>query len=295
METKTELTANSIWRFLHLRGYVDDKHTLTSWGKVLDVALSSLPPSSNLEESVLLSVDLLRFGLLNSQAMFPTYTGGLENGSGEFRVSASVALTLANEMISETDKANAVLLSRLACLLRLRHKAEGFTGPLFRQLLGYTSIITAVQSSLRDLLEMSLATLLLNGDADREAIDLTDLGLEYVLTCMTPQFLTDSTSSLPLLLPIDCSLGIAMRFYLDGLAESHPSDPTGAEAKENVKAKGTNLWIPNALDFAGDLERAFGLWDALCAGLKVAGEEGLSTGKSKEEWEAVDDWVQGRR
>jgi len=64
--------------------------------------------------------------------------------------------------------------------VKLRHQSIGFTGPLSRHLLGYTSVTTAVQNSLRDLFDMSLATLLLNGDADRDSIDLTDLGLEYV-------------------------------------------------------------------------------------------------------------------
>jgi len=86
-----------------------------------------------------------------------------------------------------------------------------------------------------------------------------------------------------------------MKHYLDELPNAHPSDPTSAEAKENVKKKGPKEWFPYALDFAGDLERAFKLWDALFAGLKIAEKQGLSTGKSKEEWEGVNEWVQGRR
>jgi len=38
-------------------------------------------------------------------------------------------------------------------------------------------MITAVRNSLRDLAEVSLVTILLNGEADRD-VDLTELGLE---------------------------------------------------------------------------------------------------------------------
>jgi len=86
-----------------------------------------------------------------------------------------------------------------------------------------------------------------------------------------------------------------MKHYLDELPNSHPTDPTSAEAREDVKRKGPKEWFPYALDFAGDLERAFTLWDALYMGLKVACEEGLSTGRSAGEWAAIDAWVQARR
>lgn len=86
-----------------------------------------------------------------------------------------------------------------------------------------------------------------------------------------------------------------MKHYLDELANAHPSDPTSAEAREDVKKKGPKEWFPYALDFVGDLERVFGLWDALFAALKIATQEGLATGKTGEEWVEVDVWVQGRR
>jgi len=84
LKTKAELALNSIWRSLHLRDYIDETHNLTSWGKVLNAAFSSLPPKSDLEEAIFLAIELLRFGLLNSQAMFPTYSGGPMHGSGLF-------------------------------------------------------------------------------------------------------------------------------------------------------------------------------------------------------------------
>lgn len=43
-------------------------------------------------------------------------------------------------------------------------------------------MISTVRSSLRDLLEVCLTTLLLNGDAEREREDFTELGIKYVVT-----------------------------------------------------------------------------------------------------------------
>ena len=77
----------------------------------------------------------------------------------------------------DIDKRNSLLVSRVASFGALQHGSIGFTGPLSRHLLGYNSMITAVRYSLRDLAEVSLVTILLNGEADRD-VDLTELGLE---------------------------------------------------------------------------------------------------------------------
>jgi hypothetical protein len=73
-------------------------------------------------------------------------------------------------------------VARVACLAKLRHKPIGFTGPLSRGLLTFHSSISAVRESLRDLVEMVLANLLLNGDAARDRKDWYDLGLRQVFS-----------------------------------------------------------------------------------------------------------------
>lgn len=69
-------------------------------------------------------------------------------------------------------------MSRVACLGKLKHSPIGYTGPLNRHLLAFTSAVATVRSALRDLMEMSIATLFLNADAERERDDLSELGLE---------------------------------------------------------------------------------------------------------------------
>jgi hypothetical protein len=145
---KDEILFNSIWRMLRLRGYVDAKHQLTLWGKVLLTILSKIP-SYEFEEPAIVAVELARLGLLNADDMFPGYSGAPHKGT-------------------ETDRRNALLVSRIASLGKLKHRDIGYTGPLSRHLLGYNSMATAVRNSLRDLAEVCLTTLLLNGDADRD-------------------------------------------------------------------------------------------------------------------------------
>lgn len=73
-----------------------------------------------------------------------------------------------------------MLISRTASLGKLRHKPQGYTGPLSRHLLSYYSVISSLHSTLRDLLEMSLVTMFLGGHIDRERDDWMELSLGYV-------------------------------------------------------------------------------------------------------------------
>jgi hypothetical protein len=75
----------------------------------------------------------------------------------------------------EEDKSNNLLVSRVACFGKLRHKPIGYSGPLSRQLLSFRSLVYIVRCTLRDLIEVVLAGLLLSGEADRDRSDWTDL------------------------------------------------------------------------------------------------------------------------
>ncbi|KAI9831325.1 MAG: hypothetical protein M1819_005099 [Sarea resinae] len=253
LKSEDEVLSNTLFRFLQLRGYVDAKHNLTSWGKALRAALAALNPADHLEEAVFVAIELLRLDILNANEMFPSYSGAPMRGS-------------------ETDKRNCLLISRLACLGKLRHKSIGFAGPLSRHLLAYHTIVSAVRNSLRDLLDISLVTLLLNGDADRDRDDWIDLGLD-----------------LPFVEDTDCGLGIAVKSYLDELMAQ--PDPTSPATRDTVKAKGPNEWFWHVVDFTGDLEIAFRLWDAVFKGVQAAG----SDVKDSTMWADADAWLAQRR
>ena len=82
LSTPAEIISNVYWRFLQLRGYVDSKHELTAWGKCLLQALSVVNTGSPLEENVLLSIELLRLGILGPSNWFSRQSGGPIRGSG---------------------------------------------------------------------------------------------------------------------------------------------------------------------------------------------------------------------
>ena len=79
----------------------------------------------------------------------------------------------------DIDKRNCMLVSRVACLGRLIHQPRGYSGPLSRHLLAYHSMVSAVQASMRDMLEMCLVTMFLEGGVNREREDWMEIALTY--------------------------------------------------------------------------------------------------------------------
>lgn len=77
-----DILSNVMWRFLQLRGYIDDKHELTAWGKCLDQALSVVDPSNDLEDAVFIAIEMMRMDLLNTTNWFSHVSGGPMRGSG---------------------------------------------------------------------------------------------------------------------------------------------------------------------------------------------------------------------
>ena len=95
--------------------------------------------------------------------------------------------------MTDVDKRNCMLISRVASLARLHHQARGYRGPLSRHMLAYHSVVSTLHSSLRDSLEVSLATMFLKGHVDRDRNDWMDLALRYDVTpnllylCVVPR------------------------------------------------------------------------------------------------------------
>lgn len=81
---------------------------------------------------------------------------------------------------------------------------------------------------------------------------------------------TKHPHSLPFLVDNDCALGLAVNAYLDEIA-SHPNPPS-PETKKNVKVRGAQELFIYSKDYAGDIDRAFYLWDAVYKGIQVAGD-----------------------
>lgn len=84
LKHRDEILANAVWRLLQLRGYLNEQHQLTEWGKVLEAVWSASGTRRDEEEAALIAVELMRFELINPDTMFLGYGGAPGNGSGEY-------------------------------------------------------------------------------------------------------------------------------------------------------------------------------------------------------------------
>ncbi|MCJ1317213.1 hypothetical protein MMC15_002536 [Xylographa vitiligo] len=253
LRTTREVVTNVIWRFLHLRQYVDGDHNLTAWGTFLVQTLEKLGSSSSREqtEAAFLAIELLRLGILNPSTVSPSYSG-------------------ASSYTIDVDRRNSMIVSWVASLGKIRHHAIGYSGPLNRQLLAFQSIVSEVRISLRDLVEMSLVSLFLEGDADRDRKDWMDISL-----------------SLPFYEDTSCAVGILFKSYLDELSKM--DEPTSEATRAEVKDKAQS-WLKHG-DFRGSFDDSLRLWDAVYENVKSFDE---LTG-AKPLWDEVDQWLALRR
>ncbi|TAQ84877.1 hypothetical protein B7494_g6798 [Chlorociboria aeruginascens] len=256
-----EILSNALWRLLHLRGYVNNKHELTSWGKALAVTLKALGPSiktyndvNHMEEAAFLAYELIRFDNLNSRNRHTELIGGPLRGTDE-------------------DKSNCLLIGRTACLLKLRHQNIGYTGPLSKNFLSFYSIVKAVKETDRDLLQAIVTSMFLNNQADRHGNAFEEI-----------------SQSLPLGSDINIALGIAVKTYLDDFCKL---DSTPA-AREIEKQQYAEKLLPHSVNFAQDLDQSFKFFDALWEGIKTLGENEMSNA-DKKNWESAKAFLDRRR
>lgn len=159
LESGDIIVSLTIWRLLQLRGYVNDAHTLTDWGNALATSMTALEPTvkknpevPHLYEAVLVAFELLQFGLLNARNKHDELRGLPLNGT-------------------EEDQASLLLISRCSTLLKLRHEANGYTGPLSKNLLSFRSLVSEVRSAEGDLTEALIASMFMYAQAKRDRDD----------------------------------------------------------------------------------------------------------------------------
>lgn len=258
IESADLITSLTIWRFLHIRGYVGDDHQLTTWGEALAASLDALAPTikenpdDGLADSVLLAFELLRYELLNTRNQHPELNGLPMNGS-------------------EEDKASLLLISRCAILLKLHHEANGYTGPLSKNFLHYRTLSSSIREANRDLIEGIVTSMLLYAESQKERED-------YLVI----------SQRLPFLLDNDVGLGIAVKTYLDDV---HPSEP--ADLRQKKLDEFPSKYVPFATNFFKDLQVSFAFFDALHAGIKTLGDSQASIDQNS--WTRAAEYLQARR
>lgn len=166
-----------------------------------------------------MAFELLRLDILNTKNLFPTppFSGAPLRGT-------------------DIDKANTLLISRIASLGLFHHETIGYTGPLSRHLLAYHQMTAAVRSILRDLVEMHACHMLMSGAVARD---------------VPPAQLTDLGAGLPFVKEPDLGLALVVKSYLDELSN------------DAARRSDITKWFNHAVDVQEDLSKAWKLWAAV--------------------------------
>lgn len=256
LTTLDEVLSNAYWRFLHIRGFINDKHELTTWGLMLEATLATMENGSQKEEQALLLVEMLRYGLFNTDDATGTAVPSTDP-QAEY-------------------KRHTNLLSKIACVGRLKHEPVGYVGALDRPLLTLAWQITALRQSLRDLLETCLVTMFLDGDVSRDRDDWIKLAQQ-----------------LPLSSDNGAGLGLCVKIYLEALAEHATSPESMPSAKEKIKNQSEFNYFSKLQDKSlhSSLSSAWELFDAVHAAAKVGGKEV----KELAVLDHVAQWIESRR
>lgn len=248
----------AIWRFLHLRGYVNDEHKLTKWGNALATTLLALkdaseahPDTPALDEAALLAFELVRLEALH----------------GKLAADA----TSAPRKGSEEDKESLALISRCASLLKLRHLVSGYTGPLNKTLLNFRSMSTAVREADRDLLEAIIASMFLYGQCQRERDDYLEIG-----------------QKIPFLQEPDIGMGIAIWTFLDEDDASHSK-----EERAKRLADFPPNFLPHAEALTEDVQICMEFFNALNQGLQTLDNKELPAA-TKKVWATAQTYLDAR-
>lgn len=245
LEKKDELVANSLWRFLELRGFLNAEHTHTAYGRALYTALQQTRVNDRLQEPLYLALELIRAGVLHARLYSETeYSGGPSFGT-------------------PAEQQNMLLVMRALSLLPMAFKAQAWDAPLSREMLVFNSFIKSLTRSLRSLVEMVTLSLLLRTEARQQRDDYVDLSL-----------------SLPFQSDTNTGMGILFKCYTDALYTLHNGLVSMDEAAlpDVVEAKNTIVEMlidtfENVRDVAMELRRAARFWTALVAAVDVLASE----------------------
>ncbi|PFH58512.1 hypothetical protein XA68_13576 [Ophiocordyceps unilateralis] len=242
------VTSVAIWRFLHLRGYVDDQHRLTKWGNGLATTLLALkeanenrPEMPGVDEAALLAFELIRFDVLSGRHG-EDLPGMPRKGTDE-------------------DKSSLVLISRCATLLKLKHQVYGYTGPLNKSLLAFRSLSSAAREAARDLVEAIVASMFMYGQCKRERDDYLDI-----------------SQRLPFLQEPDIGLGVAVRTFFD---EDEVGD--SKEVRAAKLAEFPKTFVPFAEALADDFRLCADFVGAINQGVQTLDSKELAAA-DKEAW-----------
>ncbi|OAA67029.1 xpg i-region protein [Niveomyces insectorum RCEF 264] len=261
IESADTIVSLAVWKLLVLRGYATEKtFELTVWGEALAKTFAALEPVARRHPDgpALNAAALLAFELLRL---------GLLNSRNQH---AELQGFPANG--TDDDKNCVVLISRVAALLQLRQNTTGYTGPLSKNVLAFHSLAKTVGEANRALIEAVLAHTFMNGQAKRQRSDLWEIG-----------------HRLPFIDYSDAALGIAVKTFLDENALC-----TTPEARAALKAEFPQRFVPHATHLFEDFDAAFGLVEAVYAGIETLSTSDLKA-EDRVDWDKAKNYLERRK
>lgn len=260
---KDELVANSLWRFLELRGFLSEQHTHTAYGRALHTALRQVKVNDRVQEPLYLALELLRAGVLHGDVYSHTaHSGGPSFGGVE-------------------EMQHMLLVMRALSLVPMTFQARAWDAPLSRELLVFNSFVRSLSRSLRSLVEMVTLTLLLRSESRQPRDDYLDLSLSLL-------FQSDANTG----------LGIVVKCYLDALYTLHGGAIRAEEAKnaDVQESKDTVVEMlvetfENVRDISFELRRGFRFWAALMDAVHILAEQQVLPAPIAHQFRAADAWL----
>ncbi|KAI0244780.1 hypothetical protein L0F63_002803 [Massospora cicadina] len=251
--SETILTT-ALVRFLELRGLLNLPTSPYGLGLYRTVADLTVMPNDEME-GLIVAVELIRLGVLTNAPFTPEYADPY----------------LAH--IPEASRPHARLFSRVMCLIPMTFGRAPWSGPVDRNLLCFQSCVRIVTRTLRHMVEMVAAGILLAGECSKPRSDLFDLAVR-----------------LPFKQEPNTALAILAKLYLDRVAQHPPTPPAHwFEAGQLPRT------FPCCSDPLEDIQRGFEFWDQLLQVLTVAGAHQEAHRAVIQQFLDADAWLKDKR
>lgn len=262
LEKKDEIVANTLWRFLELRAFLEEDHTHSPYGRAFRAALQRVRVTDRVQEPLFVALELIRAGVLHERPYGMLYSGGA--------------------MFSEGDEsANMLLVIRVLSLLSMSFRTQVWDAPLSRELLVFNSFVRALTRSLRSLLEMVALNMFLAGDVRTVRDDFLDINL-----------------SLPFQHDVNTGMGILCKCYIDALYTLHGGPVRAGEESSELVAETKSSIVEmlvetfeNVRDVRAELVRGFRMWTALLEALASLERDSAIDPTLLAAFHRADDWL----
>ncbi|WFC99749.1 hypothetical protein MYAM1_002494 [Malassezia yamatoensis] len=263
LSKKDELVANSLWRFLELRGFLNGEHTHSALGRALHIALHDVKINDRVQESLFFAMELLHAGILHGKLYSEKeYSGGPSLGTQE-------------------EMQHMRLVMRVMSLVCMAFKPKPWDAPLSRELLVFNSFVKTLSRSLRSLVEMVLFSMLLRSENRVPREDYLDLSLSLM-------FQSD----------VNTGLGIVVKCYLDalytlngGTIQAQDADSSSVQETKDSVIEMLDETFDNVRNVRLELQRGFRFWSALVKAVQSLAQDKVIDAEIAQQFQAADTWL----